>query len=277
MKRTSRFLFLLSTLLLLSISSSKISNAQEFEPSIGQQGKDVIWVPTPNELIEAMLDAAKLTPDDYLVDLGSGDGRIVIAAARRGAQALGIEYNPEMVKLSQKNAEKELLSDRATFIQGDIFESDFSQASVVTMYLLPHLNEKLRPTLLNMKPGTRIVSHAFTMGEWESDQTIHKEGRTAYLWIIPAKVDGIWNWLEGSEPVTLQLIQNFQKIKGDLTINGNTYPILNAILEGDQINFDWGKQHYSGIVDLDGIRGVVQSINREIEWTAIRALQAENQ
>ena len=274
MKKTSRLLLLLMALSFLCFGSKTVC-AQVFEPSIGQQGKDVIWVPTPNVLIEAMLDAAELTREDFLIDLGSGDGRIVIAAARRGAQALGIEYNREMVKLSQKNAEEEFLSDRASFVQGDIFESEFSQASVITMYLVPDLNKKLRPTILDMKPGTRIVSHAFTMAEWEADQTITKEGRTAYLWIVPAKVDGFWEWREGPEQITLRLTQNFQQIEGDLTIQGNTYPILNANLAGDQINFDWGKQHYSGQVNHDGIRGTVQSIDREIEWVATRARQAE--
>jgi hypothetical protein len=274
MKKAPWFLLLLFALSLLSFGSATLVCAQEYEPTVGQQGKDVIWVPTPDELIEAMLDAAELTPADFLIDLGSGDGRIVIAAAKRGARALGIEYNPDMVKLSQKNAEKESVSLLASFVQGDIFESDFSQATVITMYLLPALNLKLRPTLLELKPGTRIVSHAFTMGEWEADQTIHEEGRTAYLWIVPAKVDGLWEWREGSEPVTLRLTQDFQKIEGNLTVNGDTWPILNAELWGDQINFEWGEQHYSGKVNLDGIRGMVQSPGGEIKWTANRTLQA---
>ena len=274
MKKAPRFLLILFTFSLLISGSAAGVCAQEYEPEVGQQGKDVIWVPTPNSLIEAMLDAAELTPADFLIDLGSGDGRIVIAAAKRGARALGIEYNPEMVKLSQRNAEKESVSLLASFVEGDIFESDFSQATVITMYLLPHLNEKLRPTILELKPGTRIVSHAFTMGEWEADQTIHKEGRTAYLWIVPAKVEGAWEWHEGSELATLRLTQNFQKIEGELTMQGNTQPIVNAELRGDQINFAWGKHHYSGKVDSNGIHGMVQLENGEIAWTAARALRA---
>jgi len=274
MKKVPWFLLILFTLVFSGFGST-ILQAQDFEPSVGQQGKDVIWVPTPNALIEAMLDVAELTPADFLIDLGSGDGRIVIAAAKRGARALGIEYNPEMVELSKRKAEEEGVSLLASFVEGDIFESDFSQATVVTMYLLPDLNKKLRPTLLDMKPGTRVVSHAFTMGEWEADQTIHQEGRTAYLWIVPAKVDGFWEWREGSEPITLQLTQNFQKIEGTLTIQGNSYPILNAKLEGDQIDFDWGKQHYTGEVNSDRIRGLVQALNRDMEWTAARTRHAE--
>lgn len=166
------------------------ASAQEFEPSIGQEGKDVIWVPTPDSLVEAMLDVAKVTPSDYVIDLGSGDGRIVIAAAKRGARAVGFEFNPDMVALSRRNAEKEGVSDKATFVNADLFESDFSKATVITMYLLPQLNLKLRPKLLDLKPGTRIVSHAFTMGEWNPDKTVEREGRTAYLWIVPAKTEG---------------------------------------------------------------------------------------
>ena len=270
------FLFL-SVLFLANPNPSTFAEAQDYEPTVGQAGKDVIWVPTPDILIDAMLEAADVMPGDYVIDLGSGDGRIVIAAAKRGAQALGIEYNPDMVELSRRNAEKEGVSDRASFINGDIFNSDFSKATVITMYLLPDLNLKLRPSLLNLEPGTRIVSHAFSMGEWEADQTITEEGRLAYLWIIPAKVEGVWNWQEGSEPVTLRLTQRFQKIQGTMTVQGNTWPILNAKLSGDAIAFAWGKQYYSGQVGADGIRGTVESQNGKLEWAAARDLQAEKQ
>ena len=268
------FLFVLP-LLLLSLPTVTSTHAQDFEPSVGQPGKDVIWVPTPESLVEAMLDAAKVTPADFVMDLGSGDGRIVIAAAKRGAKAMGIEYNPDMVELSKRKAAEAGVSDKASFVNADIFESDYSKASVITMYLLPNLNIKLRPALLNLKPGTRLVSHAFTMGEWEADQTISKEGRTAYLWIVPAKVDGLWTWEEKSEPARLQLTQNFQKIEGTLTINGKSGPILNAQLRGDLINFSWGEQNYSGHIEPDGIQGEAESQNGKIKWSAARILQAE--
>jgi SAM-dependent methyltransferase len=268
------FLFVLP-LLLLSLPAVTSTHAQEFEPSVGQPGKDVIWVPTPESLVEAMLDAAKVTPSDFVMDLGSGDGRIVIAAARRGAKAMGIEYNPDMVELSKRKAAEAGVSGKASFVNADIFESDYSKASVITMYLLPNLNIKLRPALLNLKPGTRIVSHAFTMGEWEADQTISKEGRTAYLWIVPAKVDGLWTWEEKSEPARLQLTQNFQKIEGTLTVNGKSGPILNAQLMGDLINFSWGEQNYSGHIKPDGIQGEAESQNGKIKWSAARILRAE--
>src|SRR5918996_1177353 len=144
---------------------------QEYEPQVGQEGKDVIWVPTPQALVDKMLDMAKVTPKDYVIDLGSGDGRTVITAAKRGAKALGIEYNPDMVELSKRNAAKEGGTSRASFTKADLFESDFSQATVITMFLLPDINLKLRPKILNLKPGTRIVSNSFTMGEWKADET----------------------------------------------------------------------------------------------------------
>jgi len=268
------FLFVLP-LLLLNLPTVTSTYGQEFEPSVGQPGKDVIWVPTPESLVEAMLDAAEVTSADFVMDLGSGDGRIVIAAAKRGAQATGIEYNPDMVELSKRKAAEAGVSDKASFVNADIFESDYSKATVVTMYLLPNLNLKLRPALLNLKPGTRIVSNSFTMGEWEADQTISAEGRTAYLWIVPAKVDGLWTWEEKSEPARLQLTQNFQQIEGTLTANGKSGPILSAQLRGDLINFSWGEQNYSGRIGPDGIQGEVESQNGKIKWSAARILQAE--
>jgi SAM-dependent methyltransferase len=275
MRKTSWIFLLVLTLSLLSFNTIPNTNAQEYEPSVGQAGKDVIWVPTPESLVEAMLDAAKVTSADFVMDLGSGDGRIVIAAAKRGAQAMGIEYNPDMVKLSKQRAAEAGVSDKASFVNADIFESDYSKATVVTMYLLPNLNLKLRPALLNLKPGTRIVSNSFTMGDWEADQTISKEGRTGYLWIVPAKVEGLWTWEEKSEPARLQLTQNFQKIEGTLTVNGNSGPILNAQLRGDLINFSWGKQNYSGRISPDGIQGEAESQNGKTKWSAAKVLQAE--
>src|SRR5687767_2814064 len=142
-----------------------------YEPSVGQEGKDVVWVPTPQVVVDKMLDMAKVTPRDFVMDLGSGDGRTVITAAKRGARALGIEYNPDMVELSKRNAEKEGVAGQASFVKADLFETDFSKATVITMFLLPEINLKLRPKILRLKPGTRIVSNTFTMGEWLADET----------------------------------------------------------------------------------------------------------
>ena len=144
---------------------------QEYEPQVGQEGKDVVWVPTSQVLVDKMLDMAKVTPSDYVIDLGSGDGRTVITAAKRGIRALGIEYNPDMVELSKRNVAKEGVSDKASFVKADLFESDFSKATVITMFLLPDINLKLRPKILDLKPGTRIVSNSFTMAEWSADET----------------------------------------------------------------------------------------------------------
>src|SRR5574341_150237 len=178
----------------LALPGSAVAQDKEYTPTVGQEGKDVIWVPTPQALVDKMLDMAKLTAKDIHYDLGSGDGRTVIAAAKRGAQAVGVEYNPDMVALSERAAAKEGVAGKAKFINGDIFQTDFSQATVITLYLLPSLNIKLRPTLLKMKPGTRVVSHAFNMDDWQPDQTENVEGRTAYLWIVPAPVEGAWRW-----------------------------------------------------------------------------------
>jgi hypothetical protein len=246
-----------------------IASAQEYEPVIGQLGKDVIWVPTPPDLVEAMLDMAKVTPDDLLMDLGSGDGRIVIAAAKRGIRAIGFEFNPDMVALSRRNAEKAGVSQKAAFENADIFASDFSNATVITMYLLPDLNLKLRPTILNLKPGTRIVSHSFTMAEWAADQTVERDHHTAYLWIVPEKVEGLWTWQTGSTTAELWLNQKFQLIDGTLKINGKASKIKNPKLNGNNISFTAGGQEYSGRVNGNMIEGSATSSGNQ-KWSASR-------
>ena len=264
--------FLRGSLVVLCLSlvaSGAFAQAQPatkpFEPQVGQAGKDVVWVPTPQSLVDKMLDMAKVTPDDYVIDLGSGDGRTVITAAKRGARALGIEYNPDMVELSKLNAAKEGISGKASFTKADIFESDFSQATVITMYLLPQLNVKLRPKILDLKPGTRIVSHAFTMEEWTADQTDSFESRTAYLWIVPAKVEGTWRLPQGE----LSLKQNFQMLAGTLKTGGNTLTIANGRLRGDQVSFSAGNAEYAGRVNGNTIQGTVKGSNSG-SWSATR-------
>src|SRR6266566_1758585 len=199
--------------------------AKEFQPQVGQEGKDVIWVPTPQALVDKMLDMAKVTPKDYVIDLGSGDGRTVITAAKRGSKALGIEYNPDMVEVSKRNAAKEGVTDKASFMKADLFESDFSQAQVITMFLLPSINIKLRPKILNLKPGTRVVSNTFDMEDWKPDESATVEGCTnwctAPLWIVPAKVDGTWKMPQGD----LVIKQTFQNITGTLKNGTATTPI----------------------------------------------------
>ena len=240
---------------------------QEYAPQVGQEGKDVIWVPTPQSLVERMLDMAKLTAKDIHYDLGSGDGRTVIAAAKRGAQAVGVEYNPDMVALSERAAEKEGVSGKARFIHGDIFQTDFSHATVLTLYLLPSLNVKLRPTILSMKPGTRVVSHAFTMDDWEPDQTDSADGRTAYLWIVPARVDGTWQTASGE----IVLKQKYQKLSGTLKSGNGAASISGGKLNGVQIRFNANGVRYSGRVNGDRIEGTAQaSAGGTTKWSATR-------
>src|SRR5215475_6470590 len=220
--------------LLLGCGLAQAQPAKEYEPAVGQEGKDVVWVPTPQALVDKMLDMAKVTPKDYVIDLGSGDGRTVITAAKRGSKALGIEYNPDMVELSKRNAVKKGVSDKASFVKADLFESDFSQAQVITMFLLPSINMKLRPKILNLKPGTRIVSNSFDMEDWKPDQTENVEGCsnwcTAHLWIVPAKVQGTWKLPQGE----LAIKQTFQNISGTLK-SGNNNAQVTGKLNGDQI------------------------------------------
>jgi SAM-dependent methyltransferase len=213
-----------------------------YQPTPGQAGKDVVWIPTPDALVIKMLDAVKTNKDDLVYDLGSGDGKIPIAAAKEyGARAVGIEYNPEMAELARRNVKREGVDRLVSIITGDIFAEDFSKATVVTMYLLPQLNIKLRPTILKMKPGTRVTSHQFDMGEWEPDQQLKVETRDAYVWIVPANVDGRWALRDdrGSFSGTLNLVQRYQRLGGTLVLGGKTRQLLSAWIEGDNLGFSF--------------------------------------
>src|SRR5438093_1019416 len=254
--------------LFLSVTiTGAYARAQQYEPHVGQEGKDVIWVPTPQALVDKMLDMAKVTPKDYVIDLGSGDGRTVITAAKRGAKALGIEYNPDMVELSKRNAAKEGVTDKATFMKADLFESDFSQAQVITMFLLPSINIKLRPKILNLKPGTRIVSNTFDMEDWKPDESSSVEGCmnwcTAHLWIVPAKVEGSWKTPQGE----LVLKQTFQMLSGTLRNGNATAPISNAKMTGDQITFTAAGTQYTGRVNGNSMEGTAGGN----KWNATRS------
>jgi precorrin-6B methylase 2 len=244
-----------------------VTQQKPFEPTVGQQGKDVVWVPTSQALVDKMLDLAKVTPQDFVIDLGSGDGRTVITAAKRGARAMGIEYNPEMVELSKRNAAAAGLSeDKAKFMKADLFETDFSQATVITMFLLPSINLKLRPKILDMKPGTRVVSNTFTMEDWQPDETATIQGDctswcTALFWIVPAKVEGTWQMPAGN----LVLTQQFQKVSGTL----GSSAIADGKLRGDEISFTVGNAHYTGHVNGTSMKGSVTGGNGTA-WTATR-------
>jgi SAM-dependent methyltransferase len=263
------FLALLSVVL----SAGVLAQEQpEYKPHVGQQGKDVVWVPTPQALVDKMLDMAQVTPKDFVIDLGAGDGRTVITAAKRGARAHGIEYNGDMVELAKRAAAKEGVSERATFAEADIFASDFSQATVITLFLLPGLNVKLRPTLLNLKPGTRIVSNTFTMGDWEADETAGVQGdegsyyNTALLWIVPAKVEGRWKL--GQSVLTIK--QHFQVLTGSLTGGAESTIIDRGRLRGDAIMFNGGSAQYSGRVSGDTMSGTMTSGGATSKWGATR-------
>ena len=241
-----------------------------FEPYSGQPGKDVVWVPTAQPMVDKMLEIAKLTAGDVHFDLGSGDGRTVITATKRGAKSTGIEYNPDMVELSKKNAAKEGVTN-ATFMKADLFETDFSHATVVTLFLLPDINLKLRPKILDMKPGTRIVSNTFSMGEWKDDETATVEESqgcsyycTAHLWIVPAKVAGSWQLPQGE----LTLTQEFQMLGGTLKTGDKSVPIWNGRMRGDIISFSANNVEYAGRVSGGTITGKLGGSGAA--WTATR-------
>ena len=236
-----------------------------YEPTVGQEGKDVVWVPTPYILTERMLDMAKVTPQDFVMDLGSGDGRNVIAAARRGARGRGVEYNPDMVALSRRIAAKEGVDGKAMFVQGDMYEADISEATVLALFLLPENLTRLTPKFLDLKPGSRIVANGFGIEGWDADETSRVEGDceqwcTAYLYIVPAKVAGAWNLPHG----TLTLQQSFQKLTGSLESDGSKLPLTNGRLHGDQITFTAGGTDYVGRVNGEAMDGANDA------WRAVR-------
>jgi SAM-dependent methyltransferase len=243
--RTLRSSLIALALSAVGFSACAQSGDEKYQPQVGQAGKDVVWVPTNNELVNRMLEIAKVTKDDLVFDLGAGDGKIAIAAARNhGARSVGIEFNPEMAALARRNAERAGVADRVTIINGDIFKEDFSKATVVTMYLLPDLNLRLRPTLLKMRPGTRLATNSFTMGDWEPDQVINANssgfgGSTGYFWIVPAQVGGEWNFdgLDGNNRVRVNITQKYQKIGGTITVGDKAQPLLDPRVEGAEVQF----------------------------------------
>jgi len=273
--QTRKRMMMVATAMALSLAFAAMANAQtaakpaasdakEYVPDVGQDGKDVIWVPTPQTLVDKMLDMAKVTPQDRLMDLGSGDGRTVITAAQRGLTAQGIEYNPDLVELSRRNAQRAGVADRATFVAADLFKTDLSKADVITMFLLSTINEKLRPTLLQLPPGTRVVSNTFRMGDWEPDaaETVTKDCSTyctALLWIVPAKVDGKWE-VDGQ---TLHLKQHYQMLSGKL----GSADISDARLDGKAISFVANGVRYTGEVNGKTMSG---SAAGKGSWTAKR-------
>jgi hypothetical protein len=264
---------LLTSLLNVACASTTATNTASpkpatpaYEPVRGQAGKDVIWIPTPPGLIDKMLSAAKVTDQDRLFDLGAGDGIIAITAARQyGTQSVGIEFNPDMAQFARRKVAEAGMTDKVRIITGDIFQEDFSSATVVTLYLMPHLNLKLRPLLLKMKPGTRVVSHAFTMGDWEPDETMSYQHSQGYFWVVPAQIEGNWvmTGLDGG-PMRMSMSQSFQNIGGILSRGGQNHAMLGARLRGDEVKFQFITQDrkvhaFTGRVEGRRITGSVVS------------------
>ena len=254
MRRT--LVFALSVTMTLTLLPGRLAGQQAtptFEPEVGQPGKDVVWVPTTPELVEMMLDMAKVTPKDFVVDLGSGDGRNIIAAAKRGATGVGFEYNPDMVELSRRLAREAGVADKATFVQGDMFEADFSKATVLALFLLTDNLDKLKDKFLRLRPGTRIVLNTFGVTGWEADETERLENCsswcTSMLYIVPAPVAGTWTWPQGE----LVLTQEFQKVSGSLANGTTKAEITDGRVRGDQVTFMAGGRSYSGRVAGDRI------------------------
>jgi SAM-dependent methyltransferase len=270
---TSRLLSVISAVVLVLVwtSAATAQSTPDYKPTVGQAGKDVVWVPSPPEMVERMLDLAKVTTRDLVVDLGSGDGRNVIAAAKRGARGLGVEYNPDLVELSKRTAAAEGVGDRATFVQGDMYEADISQATVLALFLLPENLRKLTPKFLDLKPGTRVVANTFAIAGWDAVETVRLEGDCrswceAMLYIIPAKVAGTWTMPEGR----LMLEQDFQKVTGTIESGGETRTIDSGSIVGSDLTFTIGPRAYSGRVTGDLIDGLVKAEGREEKFNARR-------
>lgn len=246
-----------------NIQTPEVHGDAQYQPTVGQDGKNVIWVPTTDALMQAMLEIVKIQGDDILYDLGSGDGKIVIGAAQRyGIKAIGIEYSSDLVSLAERNALRAGVSDKVTFIRGDIFKEDFSKASVLTLYLLPELNLKLKPTILAMRAGTRVVSNTFHMGTWPADTTFELEGgKRGYFWVVPAQVEGRWQLgYPASEPATeLEIRQEFQMLSGRMMHNGESLTILSGRMQGETITFSYGTRSPAGDTTRGTFQGTVRA------------------
>jgi hypothetical protein len=269
------------TAALLATASIAYAQKQDFKPYVGQQGKDVVWVPTPDEVVDRMLTMAQTKPEDYVIDLGAGDGKIAIAAAKKfGARSMGVEYNPDMVAYAQKNLQAAGVAGKAQIVHGDIFATDFTQATVLTMYLLPSLNMKLRPQILALRPGTRIVTHAFNMEDWEPDESSDIDGRRVYFWVVPANVAGRWAMeLSGSgasEKLSINLEQKFQKIEGVAYLGSLLAGLREPRLSGFRISFAYVdsrgvRRDFAGRVTGAAMEGSFRADNgQEGRWSAAK-------
>jgi hypothetical protein len=264
---------------LVQVSAESLAQGQQqpaaepFVPQSGQAGKDVVWVPSPPEMVDKMMEIARVTPSDYVIDLGSGDGRNVIAAAKIGARALGVEYNPDMVALSEKLAKEAGVADKAQFVRGDMYEADISKASVMALFLLPVNMNKLAPKFLNLAPGSRIVANTFGIDGWEPDFRVSLPQGTeceswceVLLWIVPAQVHGEWILSNGR----LNLTQEYQTVQGTLTLNGTTHTVTKGRVNGEDLTFIAGNQIYTGKVTGSRIEGTITTTNGPVAWAAVR-------
>jgi SAM-dependent methyltransferase len=230
-------------------------------PALGQPSKDSVWVPTPDRVIYRMLQLADTTKDDLVVDLGSGDGRIPIMAAKRfGARGIGFELEENLVRYSIQSAKRQGVAGRARFVRGDLFEADISKATVIALYISPGVMTKLKPKLLELKPGVRVTSHQFTLDDWEPDETLRVEERLAYLWVVPAKVEGNWSLRAGDDRLTVRFEQRYQMLRGSAERGGATAQLIGAKLRGTEIQFtvfDRGgnPRRYRGRVEGNAMRG----------------------
>jgi SAM-dependent methyltransferase len=266
--RATRKILLLVFLVGAASGRAQAANS-EYAPKSGQPGKDVVWVPNPDVMVQKMLDMARVTPEDYVFDLGSGDGRNVIAAAKRGARAHGIEYNPDLVELSKRSAAKERVAERATFEQGDVFLADFSKATVVVLFLTPEMNIRLRPKLLSLKAGARVVANWFAIGDWNADEITNVDNCerfcTARLWIVPAKVAGKWQMPQGE----MMLKQTYQNFSGTLGKAGSTSAVRGR-LRGAEIFFGGKETQFTGRVDGNVIEGIARTAGVDSKFRATR-------
>ena len=259
--------------LLFVVSASAQQTAKPFEPVSGQAGKDVVWVPSPPDMVNKLMELANVTPADFVVDLGSGDGRNVIAAAKLGARALGVEYNPDMVALSRRLAQEAGVADKAQFVEADMYGYDISKATVMALFLLPVNMNRLAPKFFNLAPGSRIVANTFGIEGWEPDLRVTLAATSeceswceALLWIVPAKVAGTWTMDNGS----MTLTQEYQTVQGSVSTGGAPETVVMGRLRGEELTFIAGGLAYKGIARGNTIQGTVTTPKGEVPWTATR-------
>lgn len=267
-----RLALLPGVLLLVCVPGTAADTPDDYHPVPGMPGKDVVWIPSPEHTVDAMLDLARVTPQDFVIDLGSGDGRNVIGAAKRGARALGVEYNPDLVALSKRAAAEAGVGDRAVFVHGDMFEADISQASVLLLFILPDHLARLTPKFLSLKPGTRVVTNTYEIGGgWEPDDKVYAQPCRSWcvlsLYVVPARVAGTWR-LDNGAYLTLE--QDFQKLTGRYDLDGLVISIENGRLRGNEIRFTINRTEYTGRVDGDAMSGSAHG-HIDVAWRAARA------